>query len=56
MAQIVINGNVMAETNDEITVTTYYEEGIKIADIVINGRSIPIYIPTDLSQIGGENS
>ena len=56
MAQIIVNGNVFGETNDEITVSTYYTEGIKVADIVINGVPIPIYIPTDLNQNGGENS
>ena len=56
MGQLVVNGNVYGETNDELEVVPMYTEGIKIADIIINGVATPIYIPVQNSQNGGENT
>lgn len=54
MAQIVVNGNVYGETNDTIVITPMYTEGIKIAEIIINGAKTDIYIPAN-SQNGGND-
>lgn len=47
MGQIIVNGNIMGESNDEITIRTLYTEetGVKIAEITINGTTTPIYAP-----------
>lgn len=51
MGQLIVNGNILGESNDTIVVTPVYTEGIKIATITINGVSTDIYIPTN----GGNN-
>ena len=53
MAQIITNGVVIGETNQTITITPVYTEGIKIADITINGVTTPLYIPAQ--QSGGND-
>ena len=50
MGQIVVNGNVMGETNETITITPEYNEGIKIATIIIGDQTVELYIP---DQNGG---
>lgn len=56
MGQTIVNGNVMGETNDDIVINPVYNSGIKVADIVINGVTYPIYIPDQNSQNGGNNT
>lgn len=56
MGQIVVNGDVYGETNQEIIITPVYDSGIKIADITIDGVDYPLYIPDQNSQNGGNNS
>lgn len=56
MGQIIVNGTVMGETNADIQIVPMYNQGIKIADIIINGETFPIYIPVQNSQNGGENT
>lgn len=50
MGQLIVNGNVIGEQNDDIQITPVYESGILIATITINGIDYPIYIPN-----GGNN-
>lgn len=47
MGQIIVNGNVVGEQNDEIVITPVYDTGILIATIEINGVSTPIYVPNN---------
>ena len=56
MGQIIVNGNVLGETNDDIVINPVYDSGIKVADIVINGTTYSIYVPDQNSQNGGNNS
>lgn len=51
MGQIIVNGIVEGESNDEIVITPVYTEGIKIATITINGEDHDIFIPAN----GGNN-
>lgn len=46
MGQLIVNGNVIGESNDTIEVIPKYQSGTLIAEIVINGVTYPIYIPT----------
>jgi hypothetical protein len=51
MGQLIVNGNIIGEQNDTIEVVPKYQSGTLIAEIIINGHTIPIYIPTN----GGNN-
>lgn len=48
MGQLIVNGNVIGESNRNITITPEYTEGIKIATIQIDDEEpIEIYIPAN---------
>ena len=48
MGQIVVNGNVVGETNDQIEIIPTYTSGIKILEIQINDNPpIEIFIPNN---------
>lgn len=53
MAQIVVNGNVYGEPSPIIVVNPMYNEGIKVAEIIINGDKTDIYIPDNSQNNGG---
>lgn len=46
MGQVIVNGNIMGESNETIVITPEYTEGIKIATIQIgDNEPVEIYIP-----------
>lgn len=55
MGQTVINGNVLGETNDKITIIPTYNSGIKIAEIKINNETYEIFVPNNAVQNNGGN-